>query len=142
MTAFTERDFNTWRFNRNAVHFNGGKDFFGWGHRCVDQPRLLVIDKYIKKDRSTQRSYLIDSKTPCTTLAEALAALSVPPILTPEECDLLATVSPDWMVPEKRGPLLPLADMGMIEWGRDADNKVTSRLTAAGRRQLGLSEEP
>jgi hypothetical protein len=72
----TEADFNSWRFNRDAVHFNAGKEFFGWGHRCVTQPRLLVIDKYFKKDRSSQRSYVVDGKTQCSTLAEALTVLS------------------------------------------------------------------
>ncbi|MBR0871172.1 hypothetical protein JQ633_12445 [Bradyrhizobium tropiciagri] len=135
--SFTEADFNAWRFNRDVVHFNGGKEFFGWGHRCVDQPRLLVIDKCIRKDRSTQRSYLVDGKTPCTSLAEALAALDVAPVLTDEELRLLGTVQEEWVRPDERVPLLPLAEMGMIEWGRNAENRVTCRLTPAGAAMLG-----
>ena len=27
----TEADFNSRRFNRDVVHFNGGRVFFGWG---------------------------------------------------------------------------------------------------------------
>lgn len=137
--AFTEADFNSWRLNRNAMHFNGGSAFFGYGHRCIDQPRLLVIDKFFKRTRSTQRSYMVDGTTPCATLAEALAALSVPPRPNEEQRDLLRTLSTAWSCPDRRGPLLPLADMGLIEWGRDIDNKVTCRLTAAGRACLGAA---
>jgi hypothetical protein len=137
VSIVTESDFNGWRFNRDAVHFNGGREFFGWGHRCIDQPRLLVIDKYFKKDRSSQRSYLIDGKTPCATLSDALAALSIPPSLTDaERAKLRAIAAFDWIRPLERAPLLPLADMGLIEWGRDAENNVTCRLTSAGREQL------
>jgi hypothetical protein len=140
--AFTEVDYNGWRFRKDAVHFNGGKLWFGYGHRCVDQPRLLVIDKYFKADRSTQRGYLVDGKTTFTTLPEALAALSIPPTLTDFEIQLLGTVARDWYRPEERVPLLPLAEMGMIEWGRDADNKVTCRLSDAGAEQLNTLQRP
>jgi len=132
----TEADFNGWRFTRDAVHFNGGREFFGCGHRCVDQPRLLVIDKYFKKDRSTQRSYLVDGKTPCTTLDEALAALDHPPKVTADEIDLLRALPSDWSQPERRGPYLPLADMGLVEWSRDNDDNVVLRPTPAGRAAL------
>lgn len=132
MTAFSEADFNGWRLNRNAMHFNGGSAFFGYGHRCVDQPRLLVIDKFFRRMRITQRSYLVDGKTACATLAEALAALSTPPEPTEEQIELLRSLSTEWSSPERRAPLLPLADMGLIEWSRDIDRKVMCRLTAAG----------
>jgi hypothetical protein len=141
-TALTEADYDSWRFIKDAVHFNGGNVFFGWGHRCVDQPRLLVIDKSFKRDRSSQRSYLVDGRATCTTLPEALAALSVPPKLTPDERALLGTATSDWHRPETRGQLLPLAEMGLLEWGRDAENKVTVRLTAAGIEQLTAYQRP
>lgn len=125
----TPEDFEKWRFQRDVVHFNGGSTFFGWGHRCLDQPRLLMIDKYFKKDRSTQRSYLVDGKTACATLDEALAALAAPPALTDEEFRLLEALPADeWFVPERRAPYMPLANMGLIEWGRtDGDKKVACR---------------
>lgn len=129
---FTEADFNGWRFDRDAVHFNGGKVFFGWGHRCVDQPRLLVIDKYFKADRSTKRSYVVDGKTTFEALPEALVELSAPPVISPEDIELLRKLPDDWSRQSPRSPYLPLAEMGLIEWGRDADDKVTLRRTAAG----------
>jgi hypothetical protein len=132
----TEADYTGWRFIRDAVHFNGGKVFFGYGHRCVDQPRLLVIDKYFKADRSTRRSYLIDEKTTCETLDEALALLIAPPTPSPDEVELLRSMPDDWFRPEKRAPFIPLAAMGFIEWGRDADGRVTLRITPAGRSAL------
>lgn len=134
--SLTEADYKSWRFVKDAVHINGGKEFFGYGHRCIDQPRLLVIDKYFKRDRSTQRSYIIDGKLPCTSLDEALTALADPPRLEAEDLSRLRDVPDDWFRPDPRGPLLPLADMGLIEWGRDADKKVTCRRTDAGRSYL------
>lgn len=135
--SFTVADFNGWLFKHDDVHFNGGKEFFGWGHRCVDQPRLLIIDKHFRRDRSTQRSYLIDGRTPCTTLDEALAALSVPPAVGADDIALLRTLPPDgWSRPEQRAPYIPVAEMGLIEWGRDEEKRVTCRLTEAGRNIL------
>lgn len=139
MMQLTEADYNSWRFSRNDLHFNGGSAFFGYGHRCIDQPRLLVIDKFFRQERSTQRSYMVDGKTVCTTLAEALAALSVPPQPTSEQLELLRTLSADYSHPLQRTPLLPLADMGLIEWGRDIDRKVMCRLTAAGAEQIAYA---
>lgn len=134
--ALTEADFNSWRFNRDAVHFNGGKVFFGWGHQCVTQPRLLVIDKYFKTDRSTTRTYQIDGKTTYETLAEALAALGQPVEITADDMAILRTLTPEWSVPEKRLPYVQLARMGLAEWGRDESDRVTCRLTDAGRAAL------
>lgn len=136
MGDFTEADYKSWRFLKDAMHINGGKEFFGYGHRCIDQPRLLVIDKYFKRDRSTQRSYIIDGKTPCPSLDEALAALSNPPELEANDLARLRSVPDDWHRPEDRFPLVALADVGFVEWGRDADKKVTCRRTDAGRSYL------
>ncbi len=141
-TAFTEADFNGWRFDRDAMHFNGGKVFFGHGHRCVDQPRLLVIDKYFKTDRSTKRSYLIDGKSPYETLPEALAALSSDPELTGDELALLALIPLDcWHKPVRRAPFLPLVDMGFAKWHKAADG-IYIGLTDAGRAALAAAKGP
>lgn len=132
--TFTAADFERWRFNRDAVHFNGGREFFGWGHRCVDQPRLLVIDKYFRKDRSTQRSYLIDGKTPCTTLDEALAVLSKPPTISDDLLALLRGLSDEWIDADGRVPYLPLHDMGLMEFHHDKESRqFLMRRTDAGR---------
>lgn len=134
MSTFTKDDFDSWRFSRDDLHINGGHEFFGYGHRCITQPRLLVIDKYFRKDRSTQRSYVVDGRTACATIDEALAALSVPPAVTEKDIALLRSLpDTDWSRPEPRVPFLPLADMGLVEWGRDNEDHVTLRLTDAGR---------
>lgn len=138
---FTEKDFDSWRFNRDAVHLNGGREFFGWGHRCVDQPRLLVIDKHFKKDRSTQRSYLVDGKTPCTTLDEALALLSAPPSLSDELLALLRGLPDEWIDADGRIPYLPLHDMGLMEFRHDKENnQFLMRRNEAGRAALNIHE--
>lgn len=134
MTLYTEQDYNGWKFRKNSMHLNGGAVFFGYGHTCVDQPRLVVIDKYFKKDRSSKRTYVVDGRSACETLDAALAALSEPPKLSAEDFALLRE-APDgeYRRVENRVRFLELAHMGMIEWGRDADNHVTLRLTDAGR---------
>jgi hypothetical protein len=130
----TELDFNSWRFNREAVHFNGGREFFGYGHQCVDQPRLLVVDKYFRKDRRQERSYTVDGSRNFTTLAGALAALDRPPEVTDEHRELLRRLPPDEAVRlEGRLPYVELGYMGLVAWGRDDENKVTCRITDAGR---------
>ncbi len=141
----TKADFDGWRFRRDAVHFNGGREFFGWGHRCIDQPRLLVIDKYFKRDRSTQRSYLVDGRVTFPTLEGALEALSVPPAVSADDRRLLEILANQgdadgWARPELRAPYLGLADMGFVEWGRTAANEVTCRLTDAGRTAIATLE--
>jgi len=135
----SKADFDSWRFNRNSMHLNGGKDFFGSGHQCVDQPRLVVIDKFYKKDRSSKRTYHIDGKVECATLDEALALLETPPMLSDAQRSLLARVSDDWFRPEDRFPLIELGYMGLIEWGR-LENKVACRRAPAGRAALKSGE--
>lgn len=142
MADFTETDFNGWRFDRDAVHFNGGSAFFGYGHRCIDQPRLLVIDKFFKKTRSSERSYIVDGTTRCATLAEALAALSVQPRPNAEQLEKLRSVPTEWHRPADRLGLASLAEMGLVEWGRDDDRKVICRITSAGIACLEAAGEP
>jgi hypothetical protein len=129
----TESDYHRWKFQREAVHFNGGRDWFGYGHRCIDQPRLLVVDKYFRADQCTKRSFTVDGRLQVGTLREALDALAIPPALSIEEASLLATVPDDWFRPEQRAPLLILSYMGLVEWSRDAEKRVICRRTEAGR---------
>lgn len=132
MSHFTQADFNSWRFTRDAVHYNGGKVWFGHGHQCIDQPRLLVIDKYFRADRSTKRSFQVDGKTTFATLDEALAALGKEPELTADELSLLQSLPEGWSSPSPRHPYVALGYMGFVEWGRDEQNHVMLRPTAAG----------
>lgn len=133
----TKADFDGWRFDRNAIHLNGGKVFSGSGHRCVDQPRLVVIDKYFKKDRSSKRTYHIDMKQEFSTLEEALNALATPPAISDMQRQLLMTANDDWFRPEDRFAHAELGYMGLVEWGRDDEKKVICRRTEAGRAAIG-----
>lgn len=138
MSNFTESDYNGWRFQRDAIHYNGRPEWFGYGHRCVTQPRLLVIDKYFKCDRSVQRSFMVDGKLSFTMLAEALAALANPPTLSDDELRLLRALPDGWSYPDKRGDLVPLVDMGLVEWRKD-EQGVACQRTEAGRAALAGS---
>lgn len=66
--------------------------------------------------------------------AEALAALAPKPVLTDDDRVLLRSLPSDssWIKPE----LLPLVDMGFVEWSKDSDGKIICRLTEAGRAEI------
>lgn len=134
MAEFTMADYEKWRWKKDVLHLNGGRIFFGWGHQCIDQPRLMAIDKYFKKDRSTQRSYMVDGKHTFDRLEDALAVLGGPPVLSAEEQALLDAMPEGWFVPERgsRHRYSALHSMGFVEWGRDEKDNVTVRRRADG----------
>lgn len=118
---------------REVAHYNGGKEWFGYGHQCVEQPRLYRLDKYIRKDRSTQSIWSVDGET-CADFAEALERLETPPVATDAELALLAKMSSEWRpLREERERLKPdgfmdvyygLSRKGLIE-ARDGQMRLT-----------------
>jgi hypothetical protein len=113
-----------------AAHYNGGKEWFGYLHRCNEHPRLTRMDKYIKKTRSTESTWHVDGK-PVADLAEAAERLSTPYRPSAEELVLLAEVPDEYTRFEGRGRFLPLRDVGLIEF---QDGKC--RRTPSGRDAL------
>lgn len=69
---------------RQTMHLNGGKEWFGYVHQCVEHPRLSRMDKYTRKDKGVQSTWRVDGAD-CADLGAALAALAVPVSLTDEE---------------------------------------------------------
>lgn len=109
-------DIDKFRFQRDAIHINGGSVFFAYGHRCVDEPRLVVMDKSFKATRTTVRSYVIDGVDSYETPEQAAYALGVPPVLTADEMELLARAPVDWTAVEKRGDYYSLYQKGLVEF--------------------------
>lgn len=89
----TVDDAKSWHM-RNVAHYNGGKEWFGYGHQCVEQPRLYRLDKYLRKDRSVQSIWSVDG-VDCADLAEAVGRLNTDPVVTDAEMPTLALFTPE-----------------------------------------------
>ncbi|TIR34526.1 MAG: hypothetical protein E5X35_07360 [Mesorhizobium sp.] len=83
---------------QEATHYNGGKVFFAYLHRCVEQPRLSRFDKYVKATRSSTSTWRVDGQD-VATFAEAIDRLNTPPAFTAEELAFIASV-PDHYDPD------------------------------------------
>jgi hypothetical protein len=113
-----------------SAHLNGGKEWFGYIHRCNEHPRLTRMDKYFRKNRSVESTWRVDGK-PVAGLAEAAELLSTPYQPRPEELALLALVPDGYTILEERSRFIPLRELGLIEF-RDG----ACRRTASGRDAL------
>jgi hypothetical protein len=117
-----------------AAHINGGKEFFGYIHRCNQYPRLTRMDKYIRKTRGVESTWRVDGK-PVSGLAEAAELLSTPYQPAPEELRLLAEVPDEFTRMENRVRFVDLAEFGLIEFKDGA-----CRRTDAGRSALSSQQ--
>ena len=122
----TEADLLTCTTHESA-HLNGGKEWFGYIHRCNEHPRLTRMDKYFRKNRAVESTWHVDGK-PVANLAEAAELLSKPYQPRPEEIALLALVPDEYTRLEGRLRFIPLREVGLIEF-RDG----ACRRTSAGR---------
>lgn len=102
MVTAAEITASTWEY---CVHYNMGKKGHGYGHRCVEFPRLSMIDRYYKPSREhpdglVQRQWCVDGEIVATAgskdwevvPAAALAALAIAPKLTDDEARILDLV--------------------------------------------------
>ena len=128
----TEADAKSWHM-RESAHYNGGKVFFAYMHRCVEQPRLTRYDRYERKDRSVTSTWRTDGVDK-DSLAAAVDALNDAPQFTPDELAMLITLPHeyepdndirkglDWTI------MTRLKDKGAVEW-----EKGRCRTTELGR---------
>lgn len=112
---------------REVAHLNGGKEWFGYIHRCNQHPRLTRMDKYIRKTRAVESTWRVDGN-PVASLAAAAELLSTPYKPSADERALLAEVPDEYMRFEGRARFIPLAETGLIEF-----NDGACRRTDAGR---------
>lgn len=98
-----------------AAHYNGGKEWFGYLHRCNQHPRLTRMDKYIRKTRGVESAWNVDGQ-PCASLSEAAERLSTPYQPTPEELTLLAEVPEEFTRLENRSRFSRLQEVGLVEF--------------------------
>lgn len=90
--ALTIEDAADWTM-REVAHYNGGKEWFGYGHRCYQQPRLYRLDRYARKDRSVTSTWSVDGED-CVDLADAINRLNSDPVVGPDELRMLAALAP------------------------------------------------
>ena len=110
-------------------------DGFGYMYRAEQWPRLVALDRHWpngnEAGEKTVRYWLVDGQV-VADLDEALERLNIPPILTPEEAEILPLAPAEWtpvrQVRESLADRLPLdepralfrllrslTDKGMIE---------------------------
>lgn len=45
---------------KEDVHYNGGKEWFGYGWTCVQEPRITMIRRYFRKTRTSKDEWRLD----------------------------------------------------------------------------------
>lgn len=91
MMTLTIDDADLWTM-RQTAHYNGGKEWFGYGHQCNEQPRLYRLDRYKRKDRSVTSEWSVDGEE-CADLAEAISRLNTSPTISEDEAIMLADLT-------------------------------------------------
>lgn len=95
VAAITAETIAEWKM-RERAHYNGGKEWFGYGYQCVENPRLYRIDRYKKATRSVESEWQVDGAK-CADIAECAARLNSPPLLTDDEFAMLNVVQPGFV---------------------------------------------
>lgn len=145
--AITIETISGWKM-RERAHYNGGKEWFGYGHQCVEEPRLYRIDRYQRATRSVESEWQVDGQ-PVPSLEAAAEMLNIEPTLAGEEGPLLLLVTPEYQrrseikahdayasLEEPFTAFHYLDRKGMVEW---EDGRV--RLTRRGHlAKLGIEE--
>lgn len=131
-----------------AAHINGGKEWFGYVHRCVQQPRLSRFDKYSRSTKSVQSTWRVDGED-VGSLESAVDELAYPPRFTATELLVLAQIGREPADYRKVHPYeitSTLRDKGAIAYGPPgrccrtlSDAEV---LDALGRAESNASGNP
>lgn len=107
---------------RETAHLNGGKDWFGYKHQCIEQPRLSRLDRYLRKDRSVTSTWRVDGGD-CASFEDALDQLESPPSMTIADLDAVSQFTAaemgkaDFADFQATYPALrTLADKGLVWW--------------------------
>jgi hypothetical protein len=133
MARLTEVDAKQWHM-RESAHYNGGKVFFAYLHRCVEQPRLSRFDRYERKDRSVTSTWRTDGQDRAS-LADAVEALNTPPVFSADEMAFLASSPDDYEAERREGLDYQLAD-SVLNKGAIEFERGRFRLTSLGRASI------
>lgn len=104
---------------REAGHFNGGRAWFGYLFRCIQEPRLSRFDRYTRKPKGVTSTWRVDG-VDVGDLVEAVEALKTPPTITEEEAAALAKISATEAADHRQdvgyAMLYALHNKGLIEY--------------------------
>jgi hypothetical protein len=92
--TITRADVKGWTM-RETAHYNGGKEWFGYGHQCIENPRLYRLDRYTRKDRSVTSTWSVDGED-CADLDEAIERLNSDPVVTADEIAALKLLTTEF----------------------------------------------
>lgn len=109
--TITLADADMWTM-REVAHYNGGKEWFGYGYTCNQNLRLYRLDRYTRKDRAVKSEWSVDGEK-CADLAEAVERLNTDPIIGDDERTMLASLLPAFQPlgeVRKREPYTTLPD--------------------------------
>jgi hypothetical protein len=80
---------------RQSDHYNGGREWFGYGGECRQHPRIYLLTRSFRSSRTTEYEYSVDGEK-VRDLAAALERIKSPPIVADDERAALHLVSTDW----------------------------------------------
>lgn len=108
----------SYQFRENGNHYNGGRDWFGYGYTAIGEPRMTMIRRWYgrgERKGKTEDHYFVDG-APMAGFEQAMIAMRTPPVFTPEELALLATATHHWQPrPDHITLMLSLRDKGAVE---------------------------
>lgn len=80
---------------RQSDHYNGGREWFGYGGECHQHPRIYLLTRSIRKTQSTEYEYSVDGEK-VADLASALERIKSPPFVCDNERAALRSLSLEW----------------------------------------------
>lgn len=110
------------QFREDGSHYNGGKEFFGYGYRAIGEPRLKMVRRWYRQGLArgkTEDRFFVDGAK-VDSYDAALEALKTPPIFSPEEIGALKVIgddASDWRKIIGFDLLHALSSKGAIEYG-------------------------
>jgi hypothetical protein len=134
---------------RETKHVNGGKDWFGYEHQCVEQPRLRRFDRYERKSRLVKSTWRVDGEDRAS-FDDALEALESTPALTGVEMETLALFRAESMAKSEFGdfqtayPVLRVLDAKGLVWWENGRVRLLpdAALAAIGTTESNASGTP
>jgi len=127
----------THQFREDGRHYNGGKEFFGYGYSAIGEPRLKMIRRWYRqgerRGQSEDRFFVDGAHVP--SYEAAVNALRLPPIYSLDDIRALRKIGDepaDYRASIGFDRLRSLHDKGAIEFGPPG----RCARTEAGREKL------
>lgn len=112
----------THQFREDGSHYNGGEEFFAYGYRSIDEPRLKMIRRWYRqgaKRGATEDRFFVDGAK-VESYEAAVTALKMQTVFSLMEIDALLKIGDepaDWRKIIGYEVLSTLRDKGAIVFG-------------------------